>query len=116
LFLSSHILAVEVLRWTECYRPKIPREWRLCRFCKVTVEDEVHALLCCTIAPGLIELRRSFLADAHALCPNLANAWGRLAVDDRLACLLQLPILEPRLAQYVYHVLEIFGATPVYIP
>ncbi|KAJ7293831.1 hypothetical protein C8J57DRAFT_983450, partial [Mycena rebaudengoi] len=51
--LSDHNLAVEVLRhghrWYEFphgYRRwDIPREWRLCRFCQMNVEDEVHATL-----------------------------------------------------------------------
>ncbi|KAK0440449.1 uncharacterized protein EV420DRAFT_1252707, partial [Desarmillaria tabescens] len=56
LLLSSHVLGVEVLRWSERYRPYIPRDWRLWRFCRVTVEDEPHALLVCAAAPGLTSL------------------------------------------------------------
>ncbi|PBK70984.1 hypothetical protein ARMSODRAFT_864056, partial [Armillaria solidipes] len=115
LFLSSHVLAVEVLRWSERYRPRIPREWRLCRFCKIAVEDEIHALLRCTIAPGLAELRGRFLADTYAACPMLVDTWDRLDDENRLACLLQLPILDSRLAQYVHLVLELFRAAPVYV-
>ncbi|KAK0441943.1 hypothetical protein EV421DRAFT_1711229, partial [Armillaria borealis] len=115
-FLSSHVLAVEVLRWSERYRPRIPHEWRLCRFCKIAVEDEIHALLRCTIAPGLAELRGLFLADTYAACPMLVDTWDRLDDEDRLACLLQLPILDSRLAQYVHLVLELFRAAPVYVP
>ncbi|SJL07859.1 uncharacterized protein ARMOST_11213 [Armillaria ostoyae] len=99
LFLSSHVLAVEVLL-----------------VCKIAVEDEIHALLRCTIAPDLAELRGLFLADAYAACPMLVDAWDRLDDEDRLACLLQLPILDSRLAQYVHLVLELFRAAPVYVP
>ncbi|PBK99811.1 hypothetical protein ARMGADRAFT_1161404 [Armillaria gallica] len=116
LFLSSHVLAVEVLRWSERYRPRIPRDWRLCRYCKIAMEDEMHCLLRCTIAPGLVELHGLFLADIHAACPMLGDAWNCLDDEDRLACLLQLPTLDSRLAQYVHHVLEIFRAAPVYVP
>ncbi|PBK76378.1 hypothetical protein ARMSODRAFT_223943 [Armillaria solidipes] len=105
-----------VLRWSERYRPRIPREWRLCRFCKIAVEDEIHALLRCTITPGLTELRGRFLADTYAACPMLVDTWDRLDDEDRLACLLQLPILDSRLAQYVHLVLELFRAAPVYVP
>ncbi len=33
LLMSSHVLAVELLRWSERYRPYIPCVWHLCRFC-----------------------------------------------------------------------------------
>ncbi|KAK0435316.1 hypothetical protein EV421DRAFT_2022621 [Armillaria borealis] len=89
LFLSSHVLAVEVLHWSERYRPRIPR---------------------------LAELRGLFLADTYAACPMLVDTWDRLDDEDRLACLLQLPILDSRLAQYVHLVLELFRAAPVYVP
>ncbi|KAK0436101.1 hypothetical protein EV421DRAFT_2086799 [Armillaria borealis] len=42
--MSSHVVAVELLRWSERYCPYIPCVWRLCRFCRVAVEDEQHAL------------------------------------------------------------------------
>ena len=47
IMFSSHALAVERLRWGERYRSPVPRGWRLCRFCREHVEDEVHALLEC---------------------------------------------------------------------
>ncbi|PBK98450.1 hypothetical protein ARMGADRAFT_920169 [Armillaria gallica] len=116
LLVSSHVLAVEVLRWTERYRPYIPRHWRLCRFCRVAVEDEPHVLLVCATAPGLACLRRKFVADVCGMCPQLHLAWDRLGIEDRLACLLQLPAAEPLFAQFVHHVFEIFRSVPVYIP
>ncbi len=116
LWMSSHLLAVELLRWSERYRPYIPRDWRLCRFCRVVVEDEQHALLVCAAAPGLACLRRRFLIDVCRICPRLDLAWNRLGIDDRLACLLQLPAAEPLFAQFVHHVFEIFRTVPVYIP
>ncbi len=116
LLMSSHVLAVEVLRWSERYRPYIPRDWRLCRFCRVAVEDEQHALLVCATAPGLVCLRRKFFVDILRVCPQLLVAWNALGNDDRLACLLQLPAAEPLLAQFVHNVFEIFRSVPVYIP
>ncbi|PBK88664.1 hypothetical protein ARMGADRAFT_937020 [Armillaria gallica] len=116
LLVSSHVLAVEVLWWTERYRPYIPCHWRLCRFCRVAVEDEPHVLLICATAPGLACLRWKFVADVCGMCPQLHLAWDRLGIDDRLACLLQLPAAEPLFAQFVHHVFEIFRSVPVYIP
>ncbi|KAK0421789.1 hypothetical protein EV421DRAFT_643098 [Armillaria borealis] len=84
LLVSSHVLAVEVLRWSERYRPYIPRDWRLCRFCRVAVEDEPHVLLVCAAAPGLTCLRRKFIVDVCCICPQLRLAWDRLGIEDRL--------------------------------
>jgi hypothetical protein len=57
IMFSSHALAVERLRWKERYRATVPREWRLCRFCRVCVEDEVHALLQCRGHDDLAPIR-----------------------------------------------------------
>ncbi|KAJ6525096.1 hypothetical protein DFH09DRAFT_805193, partial [Mycena vulgaris] len=43
LYLSSHTLAIEILRYTERYR----EPFRFCRFCHMEVESESHALLGC---------------------------------------------------------------------
>ncbi|KAK0236473.1 hypothetical protein EDD85DRAFT_643014 [Armillaria nabsnona] len=85
LLVSSHVLAVEVLRWSERYRPYIPHDWCLCRFCRVAVEDEPHVLLVCATAPGLASLRPKFVADICGICPQLHLAWDRLGIEDRLA-------------------------------
>jgi len=39
----------------------VPQPWRLCRFCRGSVEDEKHALLVCEGSPDLQSLRTSFL-------------------------------------------------------
>jgi len=44
IMLSTHALAVERLRYQERFRAPVPRAWRLCRFCHMEVEDEVHVL------------------------------------------------------------------------
>ncbi len=75
----------------------------------------MHCLLRCIIAPGLVELRGLFLANAHAACPMFGDTWDHLDDEDRLACLLQLPTLDSQLVQ-IHHVLEIFRAVPVYVP
>ncbi|KII93966.1 hypothetical protein PLICRDRAFT_70555, partial [Plicaturopsis crispa FD-325 SS-3] len=59
--------AVERGRWDERYRKRIPREWRLCRFCHVGVEDECHALLICDGNGDLACLRKRFLEDAQII-------------------------------------------------
>lgn len=53
LYLSSHTLGVELLRYAERHHECAPREWRLCRFCFRTVESESHALMTCA-EPSLV--------------------------------------------------------------
>ncbi|KAJ7456855.1 hypothetical protein B0H11DRAFT_2243748 [Mycena galericulata] len=57
LLLSDHNLSVERLRYPARYRLAIPREERLCRFCRDGVEDEVHSLLECEGSSRLMEMR-----------------------------------------------------------
>ncbi|KAJ7497881.1 hypothetical protein B0H11DRAFT_1715777, partial [Mycena galericulata] len=45
--LSSHSLAVERRRWKERGKKIVPRQWRLCRFCYLYVEDPAHAMFQC---------------------------------------------------------------------
>ncbi len=66
LLMSAHTLGIEVLRWKERYRPFVPRRWRLCRFCRVMVEDEPHALFECRANDGLSRRRRRFIEDITA--------------------------------------------------
>ncbi|KAJ7290928.1 hypothetical protein C8J57DRAFT_1491456 [Mycena rebaudengoi] len=63
LYLGDHSLSVERLRYSARYKAKVPREYRLCRFCRRAVEDEVHALFDCTSQARLVDLRTRFLAD-----------------------------------------------------
>ncbi|KAF8870711.1 hypothetical protein CPB85DRAFT_1185602, partial [Mucidula mucida] len=57
-------LAVEVLRRGDGQqRRSLPREWRLCRLCQESVEDELHALLTCAVSEALLALRTAFWHD-----------------------------------------------------
>ncbi|KAJ6449896.1 hypothetical protein C8R45DRAFT_751526, partial [Mycena sanguinolenta] len=49
------------LRWVEFRRPKIPRDLRVCRFCKAEIESPEHALLECTAELQLVQMRQDFL-------------------------------------------------------
>ncbi|KAJ6541346.1 hypothetical protein B0H19DRAFT_868193, partial [Mycena capillaripes] len=60
LILSSHSLAVERRRWKERGKKVVPRQWRLCRFCYIYVEDPAHALFAYQHAE-VKELRQEFL-------------------------------------------------------
>ncbi|KAJ6550268.1 hypothetical protein B0H19DRAFT_996947, partial [Mycena capillaripes] len=60
MVLSSHSLAVERRRWKERGKKIVPRQWRLCRFCYIYVEDPAHAMFKCSQSE-LTEIRKSFL-------------------------------------------------------
>ncbi|KAJ7254215.1 hypothetical protein C8J57DRAFT_945698, partial [Mycena rebaudengoi] len=47
MILSSHSLAVERRRRKERRKPVVPKQWRLCRFCYVHIEDPAHAMFVC---------------------------------------------------------------------
>ncbi|PPQ81254.1 hypothetical protein CVT26_015075 [Gymnopilus dilepis] len=112
LILSGHSLAVERLRW---HRPQVPRERRLCRFCKLLVETPEHALLECTANNELTSLREKFCQD---LPPTLQEA-GQNHQNNAtryLKLLIQSKGITDRLAEFTHDVLEIFNSVEVYIP
>ena len=67
IVLSCHFLAVERLRWR---RPIIPREERLCRFCKQEIETPEHALLECKTNTELLNIREKFTMDIAVININ----------------------------------------------
>ncbi|KAH6901055.1 hypothetical protein BKA70DRAFT_1114942, partial [Coprinopsis sp. MPI-PUGE-AT-0042] len=73
--LSSHQLAVEALRWVDHARPKINRQWRLCRFCRAKVETPEHAVLECKGDPenNLDTRRQEYLNVVRGENPDLAR-------------------------------------------
>ena len=99
IMFSSHGLAVERLRWKEHYRAPVPREWRLCRFCRSRIEDEVHAILECQgdCLHQLAPLRETMRMDVSTIVPDFhwvekihgeqfAKLWDEaLAINDEEA-------------------------------
>ncbi|KAJ7503252.1 hypothetical protein B0H11DRAFT_1629693, partial [Mycena galericulata] len=71
LLLGDHNLSVERLRYPARYRERVPREYRLCRFCCRAVEDEAHALFGCTASVRLVDLRARFLGDLAKRDPRV---------------------------------------------
>ncbi|KAJ7864656.1 hypothetical protein B0H13DRAFT_2353537 [Mycena leptocephala] len=78
LLLGDHNLSVERLRYGARYRMPVPREFRLCRFCRGSVEDEVHALFECAAEPRLIEFRADFLGRLAERDPGLRALYGSI--------------------------------------
>ena len=76
IMFSSHALAVERLRWGERYRAPVPREWRLCRFCRAHVEDEAHTLIECrgdSMMHNLHPVREAVRSDIRKISIKLSG-------------------------------------------
>ena len=92
----------------------IPRDQRLCRFCKSATETPVHALLECTGSYELVMCRNVFVEKMLVEMPVFLSD---LAPWDALTCLKVLIANRPTislLAAYVQDVFLIFESYPVY--
>ncbi|KAJ7089312.1 hypothetical protein B0H15DRAFT_780339, partial [Mycena belliarum] len=87
LLLGDHSLSVERLRYPSRYRLAIPREACLCRFCRKSVEEEVHALLLCEAHGPLVAMRDAFLTDALGLDSSLEAGLDNLTPHAFLCAL-----------------------------
>ncbi|KAJ7230972.1 hypothetical protein B0H12DRAFT_219425 [Mycena haematopus] len=116
LLLSDHNLSVERLRYASRTRRVVPREERLCRFCRAAVEDEVHALLDCKGYLPLVQMRESALADMFSGDPPLRNAYRRLRAYEFLQAMVASRRAIRRVAKFVCDVLLVFDTFERYIP
>ncbi|KAJ7163707.1 hypothetical protein C8R46DRAFT_901951 [Mycena filopes] len=116
LLLGDHNLSSERLRYPSRYRNAVPRNFRLCRFCRAAVEDEVHALFDCIDDAGLLDLRRNFL-DSLAACDPVV--WGLYTVIPNYDFMLRLVASRKAVqifAKYIFLVLSLYQDTPRYYP
>jgi hypothetical protein len=112
LLLGDHNLSVEHLR----YRTAVPREHRLCRLCRGSVEDEVHALLDCTATPRLVDLRLDFLATLETCDRAAWEAYSHISNYAFLLKLIPSRKAVQAFAKYIFLVLSLFDETPRYVP
>ena len=113
---SAHALSIERLRYAERYRPHIPRDWRLCRFCHSGIEDECHALLTCNGSCTLVYLHRRFLEDLFDKVPSLRTSYLSLSSLDFLRDIIFRNWILPIVAKFIYDVLNIFAGKEAWIP
>ncbi|KAJ7212882.1 hypothetical protein C8J57DRAFT_1483475 [Mycena rebaudengoi] len=116
LTVSDHNLSVERLRYPARYRQAIPRDKRLCHFCLVAVEDEVHAMLDCEAYTPLVLMGRECLADIFADDPALGPAYGLLTRYEFLRRMIASRKAVTRVAKYVHDVFALFDRFQRFIP
>ena len=116
LLLAEHPLAEARLRYAERRRPPIPREHRLCRFCKVAVEDSLHALFECGGSLALVNLRSRFWL--QCLREGAAHEAGlrHVAPLEALHQLLISRKLLKKLAWLAHETLKIYEDTEMLVP
>ncbi|KAJ3924717.1 MAG: hypothetical protein NXY57DRAFT_949283 [Lentinula lateritia] len=107
---------VECLRYNEHYCPPIPRIWRLCRFFRLSIEDECRALLQCCQDVTLVYLHERYLADIGVAAPELTLLHQTLSDYDFLKRLLFDVRVMSVTAKYVYDVLNVFSGHEPYVP
>ncbi|KAF5383271.1 hypothetical protein D9615_004808 [Tricholomella constricta] len=116
IMLSTHMLAVEKLRWVEHGHPRVDRAERLCRLCRNEVETPEHALLNCTASLELLALRHDFFVELLIALPHLHSAVEQM---DSINLLKRLIAQRPTIslvAKFAYHVLKLFYDVPIYRP
>jgi hypothetical protein len=111
MILSSHSLAVERRRWKERRKPVVPKQWRLCRFCFVHIEDPAHAMFVCE-QPQLIELRQVFTDKVNQELPGLIAQFSESALQLFKGLLARREI-TPLLGKLAFDVQKIFDETPL---
>ncbi|KZV99246.1 hypothetical protein EXIGLDRAFT_605912, partial [Exidia glandulosa HHB12029] len=118
LLLSEHSLSVERLRWRDGRPYDIPREARLCRFCRTAVEEPLHCLFHCRSSQDLCTARKAFWSSltrklpSHWSLPDLRN----LDVEDLFHLLLSVPTTADILAALCARVMNIYETHPRFIP
>ncbi|KAJ7162220.1 hypothetical protein C8R46DRAFT_904152 [Mycena filopes] len=116
LLLGDHNLSSERLRYPARYRDAVPREYRLCRFCRAGVEDEVHALFDCVHEPGLVQLRSDFLDSLALRDPVVWASYGVLRNYDFMLRLVASRKAVELFAKYIFCILNVFQNTPRFCP
>lgn len=113
LMVAQHPLAVELLRRRERYRAYVPKPMRICRFCRVHVEDEVHVLLLCTGDAALTDVRQEFSTGISHVIPRLPSMDGiafiQAVVDGPMEGVAIF-------ARFVHRVFARVDAVPMIIP
>ncbi|KAJ7208110.1 hypothetical protein C8J57DRAFT_983667, partial [Mycena rebaudengoi] len=113
LLLSTHLLAVEVLRYVDHAYAPMPRAERLCRMCKDEVETPEHALISCNAFDALNQLHSTFLTKLFLDAPFLQLRMAELTNFEFVKAMIYNRPTIALVAKYVHEILELFYALPV---
>ncbi|KAK7055895.1 hypothetical protein R3P38DRAFT_2498468, partial [Favolaschia claudopus] len=116
LLLSTHQLALEVLRYANHANQPVQRSQRTCRFCRTEVESPEHALLICVSSVELTRTRDTFFEVLFQRSPQLQTLQRRLSPTDFFKAILYSRPNIGLLAKLAFDVLEIFYAVPLIRP
>ncbi|KAJ7660784.1 hypothetical protein DFH06DRAFT_988742, partial [Mycena polygramma] len=115
LLLSTHLLAVEILRYGDHeHKREDDRSRRVCRFCKSEVETPEHALLDCDASTEVKSLREVFLAQLFSDVPTLRRRMDELDLIEFFKAMVYERKTIALVAKFAHEVLEVFYATPVF--
>ncbi|KAJ7500091.1 hypothetical protein FB451DRAFT_1119230 [Mycena latifolia] len=115
LMLSTHLLAVEVLRYRDHeHLREDDRSRRVCRFCKTEVETPEHALLACDASAKVMSLRTEVLEKLFATAPNLRRLMDGLDLIEFFKSMVYERSTIALVAKFAHEALEVFYATPVF--
>ena len=103
------------LRHADRYRPLVPRQWRLCRFCNDEVEDPPHAMFGCSGSPELIDLQSAFLESVFLLSPSLHLAALSVTPESFFIIALSHRHICNVLAKLAYDTLQVFGQGEMFV-
>ncbi|KAF7973841.1 hypothetical protein HWV62_14128, partial [Athelia sp. TMB] len=118
ILLAEHPLAEAKLRYAERGQPAVPRRLRICRLCKVDVEDPIHALFICEGSEDLVKLRHTFWTQCRDKgdTRDKGLSIATMPAMEALHALVTSVTLQRKLAWFVYEVLRIYQGTEMLTP
>ncbi|KAJ7488464.1 hypothetical protein B0H11DRAFT_1688689, partial [Mycena galericulata] len=116
IMLSTHLLALERLRYVDHEHQSVPRDEHLCRFCLSAVESPEHALVECQASPAVLDMRNIFLGKLFRAVPKMQIKLAELSSVEFLKAMIYERSTIVLVAKFVHDVLEEFYAVPVYRP
>jgi hypothetical protein len=115
LLLSTHLLAVEILRYGDHEQPREDdRSKRVCRFCKIEVETPEHVLLACDTYVEVMSLRAAFLVQLFKTAPTLRRLMNELDLIEFFKSMVFERSTIALVAKFAHEVLEVFYTIPVF--
>ncbi|KAJ7205345.1 hypothetical protein B0H12DRAFT_457397 [Mycena haematopus] len=114
IMLSTHQLAVEVLRYVDHAHQPVPRSERLCRLCRQEIESPEHALITCESSDKLVNMRAVFLGKLFTDLPQLRSQMAEISNTEFLKAIIYPRSTIALVAKFAYEVLELFYEVPVF--